>query len=466
MKTLPKPKPFLFLLVASGLLVLFPFRPAAAERPERTLTLRECVQIALENASAVRKAENALRLQGSDLLRSYGRFLPKVSVSADYTPSSVSKAYAGSPGGAVTSTDAESVDLALTTSLNLFNGFRDYSSLRAAMNRKDAAKFTLSRARQTIVFDVTQSYYQVLLDRELLRIARENLSSSRDQLQLTRRQYEIGLKPVTDYYQQQAETAKDELSVIRAENALRKSRLELLRRLRLDPAGNIDVATAGTDSLSNLSRPIDRDSLVTAALAARTDLKSARRAEQAAKWEVARAAGARYPTVDLSFIYASGGNPYLATSTPGVPETVYDLPPLSDQLSDLAGYSLRLSMNWTIFDGFLTRHAVEQAKVSYLNEGLDTGDLEHDIVIDVQLAADNYTAAFKQIETAEQGLRSAEKAYETVRKKYDLGAADFVEASTARTALVTARSDRAQAVYNLALQKNVLDFTAGTTPIE
>jgi len=464
--TQQKRKHHRFSLVLAGLLCMFPLSLQAALQEQKILSLQECIRIALENSSAVRQAEHSVRLQGSDVLKSYGQFLPKVSASAAYVPSSVSKTYADPSAATVAETSTESVDLSLTTSLNIFNGFRDYAALQAAMKRRDAAELSLSRARQAIAYDVTQSYFRVLLDRELLKIASENLSSSRDRLLLTKRQYEIGLKPVTDYYQQQAETATNELDVIRAENALRGSRLELLRRLRLNPAEEIDAADVAEDSLLRLPRTIDRDSIVSRGLANRKDLQSAERSSLAAKWEVTRAEGQRYPSLDLSFVLATGGYPYYSLNTPGTGETVYDYPPLREQLSDLAGYSLRLTMNWTIFDGFLTRYGVEQARINYLNEGLNAGDLEHDIAIDINIAADNYTAAFKQIETSRQGLRAAGKAFETVNRKYDLGAASFVEANAARAALVAAKADYAQAVYNLALQKNVLDFTTGTTTIE
>lgn len=453
-------------IAAFCLVMLNPAALSGAENKEkRSLTLQECVDIALRNSSSVKKAENIFGLQGSDLLKSYGQFLPKVSVSAGYTPLSVARTYSDPESGSVTTTRTRRVDLGLTTSLNLFNGFMDYASLQSAIKLRDASGLSLSRARQTIAYDVTQSYYRVLLDTELLKIARENLSSSNDQLQLTQRQYETGLKPVTDYYQQQAETANNELAVIRAENNLRASRLELQRRLRLDPAEEISVADIPKSTLTMLPLSVDRDSLVALGIANRKDLQSAVLSAKAAKWGVTGASAQRYPKLDLAFSLNTGGYPYYRASA-DVPPSSYAFPPLSDQLSDLLGYSLSLTMNWSIFDGFLTRYNVEQAKVNYLNQGLDAADLEHDIAIDIQLAVDNYSAAFTEIETAKQGLRAAEKAYETVKKKYDLGAASFVEANAAKAVLVSARSEYSQATYNLALQKNILDFATGTLSIE
>lgn len=450
-----------FFIAATCLITLYQSITHGAEEEKRLFTLQECVEIALQNSSSVKKAENTVRLQGADLLKSYGQFLPKVSVSAGYTPLSVSRVYSNPANGSVLTTRNENVDLNLTTSLNLFNGFKDYASLQSAINLREASGFSLFRARQTIAYDVTQSYYQVLLDTELLKIARENLLSSQDQLQLTERQYEIGLKPVTDYYQQQAETANDELSVIRAENTLRSSTLELVRKLRIDHTEEVAVAEIPIDALTSLPSSVDPDSLVTLGLANRTDLQSAVFSTEAAKWDVTSASSQRYPTLDLAFSLNTLGYPYYET-TAGTPH----YPPLSDQLSDLLGYSLSITLNWTLFDGFLTRYNVEQAKVNYLNEELDTADLEHDIAIDIQLAVDNYSAAFTEIETAKQGLRAAEKAYETVKKKYDLGSAGFVEASTAKATLVSARSEYSQAIYNLALQKNILDFATGILTVE
>ncbi len=455
-----KLRSFIFLTALIPAL-LFSTAVSAAVTEKAQLTLSECIEIALTNASPVKKAENAVRLEGSDLLKSYGQFLPKLSVSAGYTPLSLNRTYSDPSTGSIVKTQTERVDLSVTTSLNLFNGFQDYASLQAAIKRKTAAGLSLSRARQIIVYDITQAYYQVLLNRELLKIASENLSSSRDQLQLTKRQYEIGIKPVTDYYQQQAETSNNELTAIKADRQLRQSRLELLRRLRIDPSGEISIAGIAVDSLMLLPVNLDRDSLLSQGLAQRKDLESSLSSTSAAKWEITRAASQRYPKIDLTFNLFTGGYPYYAT-TAAVSPSSYDYPPLTDQLSDLVGYSLTLSLNWAVFDGFITRNNIEQAKIAYLNRGLDTADLKHDIAIDIRLAANSYDAAFAQIETAEKGLQAAEKAFETVKRKYDLGAANFVESNGAKAAFVSAQSEYSQATYNLALQKNILDFATGS----
>lgn len=445
----------------------------AGSQPERTLSLRECISIALGNASSVKKAANAQKLEGIDLLRSYGSFLPRVTSAASWVPASVNRSYSatsplygGTPGSAYrTRTETSTLDFTLTTSLNLFNGLSDYAALQKALYLKRASDFTLLRAREAVAYDVTQWYYQVQLNKELLGIAQENLTSARDLLTLTDRQFNIGLKSITDLYQQQAEVSTNELSVINAENQLRRSKLELLRRLRIDPETEFTLEAVDTDAIARLPQEPDIQALVTSGLKNRADLQATTLESDAAEREVRRVAGGRLPKLDLalsmstdaidSYKFNFNGNSY-----------AYAYPSVGRQLDNGMDYTVSLNLSWTIFDGFLTRYSVETAKAARMNKQLDEKDLKDNIIIDLKQAAGDYRAAFTRINSASKSLKAATSAYDGVRRKYELGASGFVELSTARAALYNARSSVTQAIYNLALQKALLDFTSGNTIVE
>ncbi len=464
---MPSPRNKVLFILALLLLVSMPAQ--SAELPAKRLSLNECISIALKNATSVKKAQNNLELEGVDLLRSYGSFLPKVTSSASFVPRSVSRSYnsisSGISSGDKVRTENESISLGVTASLNLFNGLSDYSALQSALDLKGAAGFTLQRARETIVLDITQHYYQALLDVELLGIARENLQSSNDLLTLTDRQYRIGLKSMTDLYQQQAEVAGNLLSAIKAENQSRKSRLELLRRLRLDPVTEITLEPVETASLESLSPSIDVEALSASGLKSRADLEAGRLQTDAARWQVRSVSGNRLPKLDLVFSMNSNGIEYYKLTSGG--RTIdYPYPPIGRQLENGIGYSVSLNLSWTIFDGFQTRYSVQNAKVNWLNRRLDYEELKDGIVLDLQLAAGDYRSAFNQIEAARASLRSAGSAFGAVQRKYELGAAGFVELSAARATLFNAKSNMTQASYNLALQKALLDYTSGKTVIE
>jgi outer membrane protein len=456
------------------LLLFLPVTVIGADNaPEKTLSLRECILTALSNALSVKKAESNLHLEGIGLLKSYGSFLPKITSSASFVPRSLNRSYTsysalyGSESAETVSnrTRTSSVDFSLTASLNLFNGLSDYAALQAALDRKQAAGFTLQHARETIVYDVTQRYYQILLDQELLGIARENLRSSRDLLTLTDRQFNIGLKSITDLYQQQAEVSSNDLNVISAENKLRRNKLELIRRLRLDPEEKINLEPVDTGSIEQLSPELEIMKLSASTLDRRTDLKAQRLESEAAGMDVKRIAGNRLPKLDLGFTVSTDAIGSYNTTLSGQSYN-YDYPPVGRQLENGVDYAVSLNLSWTIFDGFMTRYNVETAKAARLNRQLDYEDLKGDILIDLKQVAGDYQAAFTRIESAKQNLKAAESAYNGILRKYELGASGFVELSTSRAAMFNARSSLTQALYNLALKKALLDFTSGSISID
>jgi outer membrane protein len=429
-----------------------------AEKAERKLSLANCIEIALNNATSAKKADFNLKLRGADVLRRYGSFLPRISTSAGYAPYSVNRTYIqADPISQVHKTSIKSIDLTLATSLNLFNGFSDFTSLQSSLKQEHAAEYTLQRALESVVYDVTQAYYQVLLNQELLDIARENLLLAQDQLTLTDRQFQIGLKSMTDRYQQQADASESGLAVIKADTRLQRSMFELLRRLQIDPQTKIALQPSPEELKAPLSSKIDIDSLAAITLQRRNDLKSKGFETNAAKWQVRASRAPWYPKVDLNFNVSTGGTEYLNNE--------YSYPPLSEQLDHSVGYSVALNLSWALFDGFQTRYNVESARINYLNQQLDYEDLKKNIVIDLKQAAGEYASAFMQIETAKVSLTAARSAYDGIKRKYELGAAGFIELSTARATLFNARSNLSQATFNLALQKSVLDFTAGNVTI-
>ncbi len=457
-------KTFSYLCIAAFFLAS-PSTALSAETAQKRFSLTRCIEIAISNSTSARKAENTLKLQGADVLRNYGSFLPRLSTSASYSPYTLTSSYApvylGDPITNI-KTANKSVDLTLTTSLNLFNGFKDYASLQAALKKEEAAGYSLSRALQTIAFDVTQAYYQVLLNQELLAIARENLLLAQNQMTLTERQFQIGLKSMIDRNQQQADAAESELSVIKAETSLQKSMLELVRRIQIDPLTNFSLEPLDSLNSPRSLKP-DPDTLVELAYQRRSDLKGKELEVKASKWQITMAKAAFYPHLDVTFNVSSGGTEYLNQSIVDSPYPTY--PPLSDQIANSIGYSVVLNLSWTIFDGFQTRYNVETAKINRINQQYDYDDLKNNILIDIHEAAGEYRSALMQIETAKISLKAAQSAFDGIKRKSELGAVSFIELSMARATLFTARSNLSQATYNLALQKSILDFSTGSIAI-
>ncbi len=464
---------FCFLLLNTGLIF-------SQTKPQQTLSLETCIKIALKNATTVQTASNTLSLSGAEVLKSYGQFLPTLTAGAGYTFYSRNNNLEQVPfnqplasGDTISTisttlfaTESRRANYFISSTLNIFNGLADYASLKQALNNRSASEYSLTWAKEQIAFDVAQSYLQILLNQELLKISEENLIASKKQLERIQEQVALGAKSYSDLYQQESVFSANEYDVIASQNNLRNSKISLLQRLRLDPSENyaFDIPPLDT-SLISPGRLLT-EGLLETALENRSDLKSAQYALEASDWGTNRAFSGYLPRLDFQFNFSSSGLLIDKQTIDGVEVPAPTLPDLSRQLKDQTNTSLSLNLNWTIFDGFLTNLNYQQAKVEYLNKKLSYEDTKFQIIAEVTQSTGDYKAAQKQLESSKKGLRSAQKAYETVQEQYDVGASTFVGLSSARASLVSAKSQLAQAIYNFTFQKKLLDFFLGVLDVD
>lgn len=453
--------------------------PASAQAvqssvPTDTLTLEQCIQLAIENSFAVLRAQNTLDVSGASLIQAYAQFLPDLRLGAGYTPLSSNRNLARQfrPNPDTTQppiqffvlqgSQSQSVNYNINSSLNLFNGFSDFSSLRRAMSQKSADAYSLARAKQDIAFNVAQGYLQVLLNEELLHIAQENLKSSQERLRQFQEQTRVGSRAIADLYQQEAQAASDELIVIQRENTLRNSKILLLRQVRLDLEKEYGFRVPPNDTvlLGGASQDVTR--LIQSALATRVDLKAREKSMEAAMWAVRSTVSRYLPSIDLGFSYGSNGFTISEQTIDGAVVARPVLPPLSQQLRDQISWNFSLNLNWTIFDRFSRELQLQQTKINERNAQLAFEELKLQIVGEVKQSLGDYNAAVLQLASSEKGLISAKQAYETVAKRYEVGSANFVELITQQAALVQAQSNRAQAIFNFTFQKKILEYFLGT----
>src|ERR1019366_1974592 len=177
------------------------------------LTLQSSLDRARQLSTEVLAANDSLRVSGARVLAAYGAFLPAANTGA-YALSAQGTTFLSGTSLQASQAGWYAASYDVSTALNLFNGFPDRASLRAATFLRDAAGFSLEQARQFITFDVMQSYFQLVLDHELAAVAASNLELSRSRQARLEGQVQVGTRSPPDLFRQRAQTATDEASVI------------------------------------------------------------------------------------------------------------------------------------------------------------------------------------------------------------------------------------------------------------
>lgn len=437
----------------AGLFLTGALALTAQAQQARQITFDEAVRIALERNVTLKQTENNLEAQAAQVTAERGDFLPNLNFFLQPTQT-YGSTFDQNTLGFISET-TQSVSGSFSSSLNLFNGFADVASYRQAERVFDQRDYTYDRARQTVVFDVASTFLEVISNREQIGIREESLASQQQQLEQIEEFVNVGSRPVSDLYQQQAAVAQEEFQILEAQRQLQLSETRLIQVLQLDPFGSYTFVVPELSEEAPLTpEAYDVSTLLREAFARRADLRAQEAGIAAAEAGIRVARSGYLPTVSLN---ARTSGSYSSTA-----EDAFNIG-LADQLFDnRRSESLSLSVNVPIFNRFEVNNQVQQAEVQYENAQLALEGRQQDVALQVRQAFLDYQTAVKRLDVTEKQLIASERALEAAQERYNVGATTLVELTQVRADYVQAASDRISARYTLLFQEKLIEYYTGT----
>lgn len=425
---------------------------------KKTLTLSECVKIAIENNTSIKQAEYTVQSQSASVTQAYGVFLPNLNLSGNWNRTRRESDLTFIPGlGTVpfrTSQTLNSFSTTASTSILLFNGFANFASLNRAKENYLSADYNFKRTRQSVIFQTYQLYLNVLRNKQLLKVAEDNLKRSQRQLERILEANRVGSVSLADVYKQEVQVGNDELTLIRAQADYNKAKADLLVYLGLlptddyefeDPSISMEIDTTEFSALREQVKNLDI--MISKALDSRPDYKGAISNLNAAKSGVTIAMSGYMPTISASASYNLSSN---------------DLSTLPKNRS--MGFGINIS--FPIFDRLQLQTQVQQAKINVKSAESQLEQVKRQITADVKKAMLDLESAMKQIEVAERQVRSAELDLKTAEEKYNIGAGTLLDLLIATANYTSAVSARVNAIYSYIVAKVQLQFVIGDLDIE
>lgn len=460
-----------------------------AEAQTKVLTFEDAVNLVLKNGVTLNQQMNLLEVNQIQRTASQVAFGPNITASA--SASRLDGNSFNQQTGTVVNGIRDNIFASLNGNISIFSGFRAINNLRQQNNLLDAQLYNVNRTRQDAINTMATQYLTVMLDKELLRIAKENFDALNQQLTQVKEQAALGARSPVDEYNQDAQTKAAELRYVQAEIQLNNDKTLLAQTLLIDPFEDYDVELPNWDISRIGQEVLNADELADKAKQFRGDYQRAIKQEQAQRFGVASARGAMLPTL---FAFASIGSSYnfthdvqdSVTVTTYTDEIIFDPStptgyaigqtpttttianpgkprPFEEQFrQNNVQKQFGFQLNIPILNGFQSRSNYVQQKKLYENAQLNRKNVEYQIQNDVVRTVRNYDGAKKQYAITLDQLKSAEVAYQLETERYNLGITNFVDYVNANRALVQARSDKARAEYNLVFQKLLLEYAVGT----
>lgn len=406
-------------------------------------SLQECIDQAIRHNIEVKQSRNRiekLKVEKSTLKNS---FLPDLSAG---TSQKFDFGRSLNRSNAYEDSNTQSSSFSVSTEMPLFTGFRRSASV--SRNKFDlmAAEADKELIENDLSLNVTSCYFQILLNKEIHKIAQEQIRLTREQEDRTLLLIENGKAPQSQLYDVKAQLADDELTATEAKNSLRLSFLDLIQLMELQDHEEFDI-----DSLDeNISRTdtIMPQTIYAAALNCMPQIKQAYYSLQSSSKAINVAKAGYYPTLSLgagiSTGYYHSGNSIN--------------PSFRQQLQNNMQKSVYLSLSIPLFDRFSTRNEVRAARIEESNARLSLENEKKNLYKEIEKAYTDAVNALEKYESTSKAVVANEEAHRYALEKYASGKSAVYEYNEIKMKLAEALSKQSQAKYAYLLKERVLAF--------
>lgn len=434
-----------FTFILTGLLFVLIVCVSAQEPQEidlsQPLTLEQCIQMGLERATSMRNARLSLAIQELRVKNARAGYFPTISSTGGYNFSN-NLDFGFEP---------ENYNLGLTGRYTLWdNGQREANfaqakeSLKATTNRNEGTK-------QNVILQITQAYYDVLKDTELVKVSEEVLERSQENTKQTVALEEAGVLIKADVATARVREANSELGLLNNQNSLQISKATLPRLMGLDPGVLITVAVDESFQLYLERGTIEKieitvEEAIQLALENRPEFEETEAQIKQQEWSLTLSKLQRWPRLSANANYNVNLDDYLRER---------------QSFSDFRSWSVGASLNFTLFDGGVLGNRVKELNMQLEQARESASDLERSIALGVRQNYLNLKRSETAVEISNTQVVNAQLSLDVIEGRYKVGKAILLEVLDAQTSYAQALTNQVNAFYDYKIARARLQDAMG-----
>jgi len=421
-------------------LLLLPAAVGAEDliRKGETLDLQRCIAIALERHPSIQAAAGTVTAGESRVGQARSGFYPQLNGSAGYSrtnPANTSGFSRTDPTNTSAGQSYNSYSSSISLSQNIYDFGKTSTQVKIQEFNRDSFRSDLDNVFIQVVFAVKQAYYGLLQARRNRDVSREVVGQFQQHLEQAKAFFEVGTKPKFDVTKADVDLSNAKLNLLKAENAFRLSLVTLNNTMGMPEAPDYEVV----DQLPFQREKIDLEEATRKAYDRRPDLIAIAAKRKSLEQSIELARKSYYPSILGTASYGWGGSEF----------------PL-DQ-----GWSFGAQVNVPLFNGFLTKYQVEEARANLDVLAANEALLRQTVYQDVKQAWLNLDEAADRIVTAELSVRQATENLDLANGRYTSGVGSPIEVTDALVAVSNAKTAHISALYDYRLAQASLEKAAG-----
>ncbi len=414
--------------------------PAAAQAPAATaqqveVTLNEAIQRALQVQPGMVQARGLQSTSGAARMSAWGAFLPTVTIGGFASKNSSQRFDANSNklippvpnyGGS------------LAANVNVITGVSQLANIRAANANLGAAEAGIVTQHFRVQLDTKQAFYNAIASEELVRVAESQVRRAKQQLQISVDKLHAGSATRSDSLRSTVDYGNARIALLQAQANLATAQANLGRQIGAD-----QPVRAVPDTM--LPPPPDTTTVRTIDVSTVPQVEQAEATARAARASVWAARAQYIPSLSFS----------LGTNRQ---DTLFNNALVNNEV-----HNWRVSLSWSIFDGFGREQRQVNAAVTRENAEAAAADARRGVNAQLtqQLAA--LATTYEQITIARDNLAAATEDLRVQNERYRVGAATILDLLTSQAALTQAEVNVVQTRFNYLIARAQVEAVLGRT---
>jgi len=345
-------------------------------------------------------------------------------------------------------------DFGLSTQLTVFQGLQINNTIKKTEFDLKASFEDLAKAKDDLSLNIASTFLEILFAKELVKVSEDQIIITNQQLKQSQEKVNAGSLASGALLEIEAQAASEELNIVDANNQLQLAKLKLAQMLEIVFTDKFDVEIPILPEIGAQSSVTNSQDVYLTAVKQRPEIRGAEYRFQSTEMQLKMAQGVFYPT--LSF-YANYYNNY-NNKYKDIKGTSISF---GDQFSNNQRKGLGLQLNIPIFNRFLTKLQVDNAKIQTLTTQLDLEGTKKVLRQEIETAQTTAITSFNRFKSTEKAVTSMQEAFRYSEEKFNVGMVNAVDYNLAKTNLLKASSDLLRAKYEFIFRSKILDFYKG-----
>ncbi len=433
----------------------------AQQAPQTVLSLRQCIDIALENNTALKNSAYMKKAAEMGELSSYRGILPTMSVTAGRgkVETGPSEYLSNEPVAideqtgnviyeqrtrAIPKSTRKSTSAGLNVNQMIFDGGIWWNQIRKARADLSAAEYSYLDERDNTILQVQQAYFDVIKQIKMLEVYDVAVQRSQAQLDRSKKMYELGAIAHLDVYRAKVNLGNDRINYLNQKNTVQQSKKNLNLVMGRDPFTPIGVEI--DTELEHSLPPIDE--MVQTALANQPLVKKTKMDIRSRELSLSMAKGMNFPKISAYLNY----NRFHENAVKVFSE--FDK-------NYQTQYGINLSFN--IFNGFSDYTNVQKAEINYKSALENFENYKRKLKSTIHQYYETYQSTLDIIKINKQNLEAAKEELRLAEERYQVGAVTSLDVRDSQVNLTRAEETLIAAQFAARLILAQLDYQLGIT---